>query len=417
MNRTNHVNHPQETRTFASVSAREQGRGTEKENARGQGPLDGRVLPLGMLVLLVGAAVWSLFRGGMPERIEGAETVSPSAPSTAGILMVPDDYDTIQAAINAAAPGATITLRPGVYAESITLGSRPITIASTSGAEQTLLVGDGSSRAIVALQGAASGTVIKGLGVAGGDAHSGAALTSIDSDARLEACTFEKNTAGAVSVRGGALTFDDCRFSNNATTLAGGAIACDGGSHTFDGCSFDGNEAGSFGGAVANRGSSLVFLNSSFDDNATRTGAYGGAIYSDGGDITAVGCTLTRNRALDDGGAAFVAGGTARFERCTFTANVAANAWTIASNGCTAAVVDSVICGSDPWHHDGGVSLQGSRFDDACFADCNRNGIDDLNEIASGRAHDDDGNMVPDDCDMIADAEQALRGATIARAH
>lgn len=417
MNRTNHVNHPQETRTIASANAREQGRGTEKENARGQGPLDGRVLPLGMLVLLVGAAAWSFVRGGMPERIEGAETVSPSAPSTAGILMVPDDYGTIQAAINAAAPGATVMLRPGVYAESITVGAYPLTIASLDGADQTILVGDGTSRAIVTLQGASSGTVIRGLGLAGGDTLTGAALTSIDSTARVESCAFEKNTAGAATVRGGALTFDACRFSNNVTNRAGGAISCEGGSHTFDGCSFGANEAGSFGGAVANRGGSLVFLNSSFDDNATRTGAYGGAIYSDGGDITAVGCTLTRNRALDDGGAAFIAGGTARFERCTFTANVAANAWTIASNGCAAAVVDSVICGSDPLHHDGGVSLQGSHFDDACFADCNRNGIDDLHEIASGRTHDDDGNMVPDDCDMIAQAEQSLRGATIARAH
>lgn len=411
-----HANHPQGTQDPATAGDCTQGRGT-KERARTSGRSLGRSASFWTLVLLVGAAAWSFVRGGMPVRIEGAESVSPSAPSTAGTLHVPAEYGTIQSAIDAAARGATVVVAPGVYAERLTLGPNAPSLKASGGAHSTFIVGDARDSALVTLNGCGEGISIEGFDFAGCDGSDGPALVARDSSVRIVDCTLERNRAGGASVRGGAMAFERCRFLDNEASFAGGGASFDGGSHRLTECVFERNEAGTFGGAVYNRDATLTFTNTTFDGNATRTGAYGGAIYSEGGDVSATGCSIARNRALDDGGAAFIAGGSARFERCTFTANCAAGAWTIASQGGRAEVVDSVICGSDPMHYGEGVALTGSRYDDACFADCNRNGLDDLAEIAQGRARDDDGNMVPDDCDLIADAEAALAGTTMARAY
>jgi hypothetical protein len=52
---------------------------------------------------------------------------------------VPTDFPTIQAAINAAAAGDTVFVRPGVYAERLNLGAKNLRLISTDGPAVTLL--------------------------------------------------------------------------------------------------------------------------------------------------------------------------------------------------------------------------------------------------------------------------------------
>jgi len=52
-------------------------------------------------------------------------------------LYVPDDYATIQAAVNAASPGYTIIVRDGIYIESVNVNKDNLTIQSENGADST----------------------------------------------------------------------------------------------------------------------------------------------------------------------------------------------------------------------------------------------------------------------------------------
>ena len=75
-------------------------------------------------------------------------------------IRVPEDYSSVQAAINAAAPGSTITIGPGVYNESVTV-NKPLTIVGKLGSEPTFS-GGGSGIAITLLSGA-TGSEISGI--------------------------------------------------------------------------------------------------------------------------------------------------------------------------------------------------------------------------------------------------------------
>jgi len=55
----------------------------------------------------------------------------PVTPVRAATITVPDNYATIQAAINAASPGATISVRPGTYSENLTINKDVILTAAS----------------------------------------------------------------------------------------------------------------------------------------------------------------------------------------------------------------------------------------------------------------------------------------------
>ncbi len=56
-------------------------------------------------------------------------------------LRVPQDFPTVQTAINAASSGDTVLVSPGTYPENLTVDTKPITLRSTAGAATTILDG------------------------------------------------------------------------------------------------------------------------------------------------------------------------------------------------------------------------------------------------------------------------------------
>jgi pectin methylesterase-like acyl-CoA thioesterase len=58
---------------------------------------------------------------------------------TASTIYVPDNYLTIQAAVNAASSGDTIIVRDGTYIENIKVDKKRLTILSENGADSTII--------------------------------------------------------------------------------------------------------------------------------------------------------------------------------------------------------------------------------------------------------------------------------------
>jgi parallel beta-helix repeat protein len=82
------------------------------------------------------------------------------------VIRVPEDYKTIQGAIDAANPGDTITIAPSIYHESLII-NKTLTILGRMGSEP-VFAGGGTGIAITLLSGA-SGTIVAGITITSWD--------------------------------------------------------------------------------------------------------------------------------------------------------------------------------------------------------------------------------------------------------
>ena len=128
------------------------------------GSNDGRVY---CLDALTGAQVWNYTAGSIvfssPAVADGVLYVGSADGSVYAfgtVLRVPEDYGTIQSAINAAAPGATIWIAPGVYNESLVI-NKTITLIGKPGSEP--IFNGGGSGIAINITSSGSGSTIAGI--------------------------------------------------------------------------------------------------------------------------------------------------------------------------------------------------------------------------------------------------------------
>ena len=86
------------------------------------------------------------------------------------VHLVPDDYGTIQAAINATEDGDTVLVREGTYTENLTFPTdRSITVRSTHGAAGTTIDGGGSG-SVVTFSTSSASSELDGFTITSGNA-------------------------------------------------------------------------------------------------------------------------------------------------------------------------------------------------------------------------------------------------------
>ena len=105
---------------------------------------------------------------------------------TSRFTRVPDDYSTIQAAVDAAGPGDTILVRPGIYREALDLGNRDIALVGEEGAHVTILeppLGQMLARHLIVGPGTQSDAIIVGFGIRGPETHPTSNLIGVSPDA------------------------------------------------------------------------------------------------------------------------------------------------------------------------------------------------------------------------------------------
>jgi hypothetical protein len=225
--------------------------------------------------------------------------LATARPAEAAI--VPDNYATIQAAIDAVRNGAlpdgsAIDVRPGTYPEALSIRSnaKSLTLRALNGAGTVTVNAAGKNLSALTVWNATGTIRIEGLRFTGGRGNAtggtGGGMTLANSSPTFEDCTFDGNTSlmdgGAGVVWSSNPTFLRCTFTSNSTVRFGGGFVITGGSRpTFVGCTFQGNTAGT--------------------GNATGSG---GAIHANDSSPTLRSCTVTGNQAKFAGGGIVVIG-------------------------------------------------------------------------------------------------------------
>ncbi|USN97865.1 MAG: hypothetical protein H6810_06610 [Phycisphaeraceae bacterium] len=267
---------------------------------------------------------------GVPGNGHPTYVVDMGAIEYGGLIRVPSDQPTIQAAINAALSGTQIPVAPGTYVEAINLNGKAITLRSDSGdPADTIINGNGATHVVQCVSGEGTGTVLSGFTITGGNAPGGygAGMLNIGSSPTVTDCVFSGNTAGfggGMYSDGGSPTVTNCDFDANSAVDGGGGSGGGmyniGGSPTVTGCTFSGNSTNYWGGGMANNSASPTVTGCSFNGNSA--GLWGGGMYSVGGTPTVTSCAFDGNSATLGGGMGnYVA--TPVVTNCLFTENTA----------------------------------------------------------------------------------------------
>ena len=262
------------------------------------------------------------------------------------LVRVPADAPTLQAGLDAAAPGDTVLVAPGLYEgpdnRELDFGGKDVVLRGEAGAEATVLL-NASNGVLVRFDGGEGpGAVLEDLTLRGIQGYCQAIVCAdgatptlrrliVEDHLQPGGYTDETPPAGLV---GSSLLVEDCLFRNNS---AREGVARIGGGARVTGTRFE-NNIGTESGTVRVDGDALfercVFANNIAQGYTPELGCArgrGGAVYATGGSFTD--CLFVANEAgmchgwsspdyPGMGGAMYIAGGV-NLTRCTFVDNVA----------------------------------------------------------------------------------------------
>ena len=177
----------------------------------------------------------------------------------AEVINVPDDFETIQAGINAAEDGDTVLVQPGEYTERINFFGRDIVLSSLY-----LLSHNWESVNETSIVSSDNGSIVTFSNGESEDAELvGFTITSDPND------HFRCNEGSGIYCNNANPTIIACIITNQSATFRGGGIFIDGDcSVTIMDCQFLGNEAGfAGGGAYLGHGAAATFTRCYFYEN------------------------------------------------------------------------------------------------------------------------------------------------------
>ncbi|MCH2134252.1 MAG: hypothetical protein MK116_10920 [Phycisphaerales bacterium] len=289
----------------------------------------------------------------------------------AATYYVPDDFGTIQDAIDASVANDIIMVRPGTYPGPININQN-VKIISTDGAGTTIIDGSTTSDSVVSIIQRNQHTLLQGFTIR--DADGG---TPVGQDETII-------VGGGVRVLGGLPSIEDCIFINCHSGYGGG-IHCDGTYTNIRRCEFHGCSASANAGAVLAINGSVTIEDCIFDDNFATLD--GGALHIVKGTPSLTNCTITNNFSIFGGGFYWYSvpgGDPLPVTNCTIQYNGAKN-----SGGGVRGIpgrppvifTDSVLCDNEPDEIFAPYLDGGGNTLCVCAADIDGNGEVEINDV------------------------------------
>jgi hypothetical protein len=218
--------------------------------------------------------------------------------------LVPSQYATVQAAIDAANPGDVVQISPGSYGGPIDTRGKPITVRGTVDAASTIVTGGESVIRCISQETAA--TIIENLTVMNGTGTTGAGIRIANASPVIRNCRVLANIAsggdtcrgGGIAVLGGSPLIEGCLIGGNTVSSSGGPC------HPNCNCSAQVTSNG-YGGGIYILDATVTVANSTISGNLVRgvssgcnagVMAFGGGIYKSGSALlTLTNCSISTN--------------------------------------------------------------------------------------------------------------------------
>ncbi|MBN1419590.1 MAG: right-handed parallel beta-helix repeat-containing protein [Planctomycetes bacterium] len=240
------------------------------------------------------------------------------------------DYTDIQSAIDAAAGGDTVLVKPGEYVieAPITFGGKAITVKSEAGAEVTTIrmsetPADAERASVVIFESLETDeSVLRGFTLTGG---TGTLYTGAGADLMFGGGVFFHSPCTPRIV--------DCAIVGNSAQVGGGVSCVDGASPSIDTSQIVRNLAVGDDGCAAGlcaglNGSAPVLRSCTVAENvAPSPGSFGGGFFFLHASPTVIGCSISRNFAGTGGGVLCSTGSDAEIVDCTIEANATFQGW------------------------------------------------------------------------------------------
>lgn len=223
--------------------------------------------------------------------------------------IVPDDYSTIQAAIDASKKGGHVIVKPGTYYENIDFKGMPITIRSEQGPEVTVINGTQTDSVVVFKNNEDQYSMLDGFTITNGKANNGGGIYCANASPILKNNIVINNQATANYGGGGIYCSNanpfiyDNSITENTATVAGGGLRLEYCSPLITHNTISNNHAFDGGGISTDHFNGAVENNVISGNNATRSA--GGFACSYSSSPTVINNTITGNSAKNGGGMYF----------------------------------------------------------------------------------------------------------------
>jgi hypothetical protein len=303
---------------------------------------------------------------GSADDIDGNGT-----PDSCQVSRIPQDFASIQDAIDAASPGEMriVLVAPGDHPGPIDFRGKSIRLVGTGGRDATFLTGSGGaySPVVLATSGEPAIALLEGFTVRGG--RSGAQVPGVPGSW----------CGGGMLAIGSSITVRNCAFEDNEAG-SGAGICMIGGGGRIEGTAFRQCSAAAFGGGAYLSDASAVLAGCEF--SACSAGASGGGLFVLRGGVSVESSAIEANFAYERGGGLAydpfdgAAVRSLRLSACSVVGNLA-NAsgggiyvYPWATEG-QLMLVDTNVCSNSVRNVTGRYAATGTTSICDCIGDCN----------------------------------------------